>query len=444
MSLEIAAFAPHPPIIIPEIGGGERERVWKTVESMEELGRIFSEKDLDVIVTISPHGPVFSDVVSGFHFSPLKGSFAAFGNPEVNMTFELEEELSKEIEKVMEKEKKPYRRLKEEDCRRYRITPELDHGVLVPLFFLKNQGVDVPIVPLNMGILTFSELIEVGKTLQRIFVDFPGRVGVIASGDLSHRLSKGAPAGYSPRGEEFDKKVMGIIEKGDLQELKDLDPSLVEKAGECGLRPLLILAGVLSKLGMGSRVLSYEGPFGVGYGVAYFCKGKITPPGLAREAVKNYLEKKEIMEPPSELPPFLKKMAGAFVSIKKPDGSLRGCIGTLEPTQENLALEIIRNAIQSAFKDPRFPAVREDELENLNFSVDVMHPPEPVESIDQLDHKKFGVIVERGEQKGVLLPDLEGIDSVEEQIEIAKMKAGIGGNSEVLLKRFRVERFIQE
>ncbi len=444
MPVEIAALAPHPPIIIPEIGGGERKKVWQTVESMEELAGVFAREEVEVIVTISPHGPVFSDVVSSLHVSPLEGSFAPFGRPEINMTVEMEEELSEKIEKSMKSENLPFRKLREEDCRRYRITPGLDHGVLVPLFFLLEQGVDLPLVPINIGLLKYGELIEIGEALQRVFAEYPRRIGVIASGDLSHRLTTTAPAGYSPRGEEFDQKVMEIVKQGELSELKNLDPVLIEKAGECGLRPLLILAGILSGMDMASHVLSYEGPFGVGYGVAYFTPKDIPPPDLAREAVENFLENKEIMEPPRELSNFYRGMAGAFVSIKKQDGSLRGCIGTLEPTQENLAREIIRNAIQSAFKDPRFSPVSRSELQDLVFSVDIIHPPEPVESMDQLDHKEYGVIVEKGGQKGVLLPDLEGINSVEEQLEIARMKAGLTGVSDFLLKRFRVERFIQE
>lgn len=444
MPLEIAALAPHPPIIIPEIGGGERNKVAKTIESMEELARIFVDKELDVLVTISPHGPVFSDVISSLHVNPIRGSFAAFGHPEVSLTLELEETLSEKINREMEREKIPFRKLREEDCKRFRITPELDHGVLVPLYFLQEQGIDLPLVPLNMGLLTYAELIQAGNVLQRVFADYPARIGVIASGDLSHRLTKNAPAGYSPQGREFDEKVMEIIEGGNLLELKNLDPILVEKAGECGLRPLLILAGVLSGKPVKSQVLSYEGPFGVGYGVACFTEGSVAPPGLARKAVEAYLEKKEVIEPPAELPDLFKVMAGAFVSIKKLDGSLRGCIGTLEPTQKNLAQEIIRNAIQSAFKDPRFPPVSKMEMEELVFSVDVIHPPEPVESIADLDHKKYGVIVEKGGKRGVLLPDLEGINSVEEQVEIAKMKAGLGGTTDVFLKRFQVERYIQE
>ncbi len=444
MPVEIAALAPHPPIIIPEIGGREREKVQKTIGSMEELGQAFGAGNLETIITISPHGPVFSEVISSLDVDPLRGSFANFGYPEIEMQARLDGQLSREIEQSLARENIPFRRLEKEDCRRYRISPELDHGVLVPLYFLQEQELDIDLIPINIGLLPYGQLMEAGQVLQQVLADSSRRIGIIASGDLSHRLIPSAPAGYNPRGQEFDEQVMQIIEEGQLEKLKDLDKDLINKAGECALRPLLILAGILSEQDFSSAVLSYEGPFGVGYGVALFAPGSVSPPDLAREAVQNYLEKGEIMETPPQLPEFLEKKAGAFVSIKDRKGNLRGCIGTLEPTQKTLAGEIIRNAVQSAFQDPRFTPIKNEEMADLVFSVDIIHPPEPVSSLDQLDPAKYGVIVKQGAQKGVLLPDLPGIDSAEEQVAIARQKAGLGETPDLEIYRFRVERFMQE
>jgi AmmeMemoRadiSam system protein A len=140
------------------------------------------------------------------------------------------------------------------------------------------------------------------------------------------------------------------------------------------------------------------------------------------------------------IPEEFKKRAGVFVSIKK-HGHLRGCIGTVEPYQENIAAEIMANALSAGLRDPRFHPVRQEELDDLEYSVDVLQPPEPVASIQELDPVKYGVIVRAGSRSGLLLPNLEGINTAEEQVAIARQKAGIGPEEEVQLARFEVVRY---
>lgn len=162
---------------------------------------------------------------------------------------------------------------------------------------------------------------------------------------------------------------------------------------------------------------------------------------LARETIENYLKYGKIISPPTNLPEeMVNEKAGVFVSIKK-FNNLRGCIGTFMPTQENIAYEIIRNAISAAVDDPRFPPVTASELNDLTISVDVLSSPEKISDISQLDPKKYGVIVSSGYKKGLLLPDLEGVDTVEEQVDIAKRKAGIYPGEPVKLSRFEVKRY---
>ena len=161
---------------------------------------------------------------------------------------------------------------------------------------------------------------------------------------------------------------------------------------------------------------------------------------LARKSVEEFVrEGKEIL-PPQELTPEMKEKAGVFVCIKE-RGGLRGCIGTFLPCTENVADEIIKNAISAATKDPRFDPVTEDILNDLEYSVDVLSPPEKVSDISELDPKKYGVIVVHGSRKGLLLPDLEGVDSAEEQLRIARMKAWINPDEKVEIFRFRVSRY---
>ena len=160
---------------------------------------------------------------------------------------------------------------------------------------------------------------------------------------------------------------------------------------------------------------------------------------LAKEAVESYIRKGKMPEP-RELTPEMRERAGVFVSLHK-HGQLRGCIGTFEPTKDDVAEEIIANAISSSTMDPRFPPVTEAELDDLEYSVDILTMPEPVTDPSQLDPKEYGVIVESGWRRGLLLPDLEGVDSIEEQVAICRLKAGIPAGDPVDLYRFQVRRF---
>ncbi|MBI5078988.1 AmmeMemoRadiSam system protein A [Candidatus Saganbacteria bacterium] len=161
---------------------------------------------------------------------------------------------------------------------------------------------------------------------------------------------------------------------------------------------------------------------------------------LARKTIETYIKEKKIIVPPGELTPEMKEKAGVFVSLHR-HGDLRGCIGTFAPTAENVAQEIIRNAIESSTRDPRFPPMTGEELTDLEISVDVLSEPEAVKAISELDAKEYGVIVKAGRRKGLLLPDLEGVNTPEEQIAICRRKAGIGENEAVELFRFRVKRY---
>ncbi len=160
---------------------------------------------------------------------------------------------------------------------------------------------------------------------------------------------------------------------------------------------------------------------------------------LAKDTVEGYVKDGKAPRP-RELIPEMKERAGVFVSIKK-QGGLRGCIGTFEPTRPNIAEEVMANAISSATRDPRFLPVEAAELPHLEYSVDVLTSPEPVESQSQLDPKRYGVLVESGWRRGLLLPDLEGVNTVEQQIEICRQKAGIPAGQPVKLYRFEVRRF---
>jgi len=162
---------------------------------------------------------------------------------------------------------------------------------------------------------------------------------------------------------------------------------------------------------------------------------------LARKTIESYVREKRTIEPPGELVPEMQGRAGTFVSLHDSRGNLRGCIGTIEPRQPTVAQEVIQNAISAATRDPRFLPVQPEELEGLDVKVDVLTEPEPIDSMDQLDPKRYGVIVESDWRRGLLLPDLEGVDTVQYQVDIAMRKAGIRPGEPMQLYRFEVIRY---
>jgi AmmeMemoRadiSam system protein A len=161
---------------------------------------------------------------------------------------------------------------------------------------------------------------------------------------------------------------------------------------------------------------------------------------LAKDTVEHYVSTGKIIEPPADLCDEMKIRAGVFVSIKK-RGELRGCIGTFQPVKESVSLEIIHNSISASSRDPRFPPVDTSELGDLEYSVDILSGPEKIESKKELDPRRYGVIVQSGKRRGLLLPDLEGVETVDEQVSIASMKAGIYLGDEIELYRFEVKRY---
>ncbi|MDR3592168.1 MAG: AmmeMemoRadiSam system protein B [Negativicutes bacterium] len=264
------ALMPHPPIMIPEVGKGELSKIRRTVEAAETAAQRLMEHDPHTIVIITPHGPVFQDAAGVSVFPRLKGSLAAFGVPEVQLAFETDGLLVRHILRKAERLGVSLVELTDELAKTYRFSLQLDHGAIVPLYYLHKAGFKGQLVHLSMGMMPYEEMYTLGKAVQAAVSVADKRVAVIASGDLSHRLIPSAPAGYSPRGAEFDQALVKAVAGLDAKTILNMDPDLVEEAGECGLRPVCFLMGVLGGIEAQAEVLSYEGPFGVGYAIAVF------------------------------------------------------------------------------------------------------------------------------------------------------------------------------
>jgi aromatic ring-opening dioxygenase LigB subunit len=264
------ALMPHPPIMIPEVGKGELATIKNTVKAAEYVAHALKEHNPNTIVIITPHGPVFDDSASVSVHPRLKGSLAAFGAPEVALGFETDGLLVRHILRKAERLGVNLVELTDDMAKNYRFPLQLDHGALVPLYYLHKAGFSGQLVHISMGMMPYDEMYTFGKAVQAAIGLADEKVAVIASGDLSHRLTPQAPAGYNPRGREFDQAVVTAIANMDVKSLLTMNRDLIEQAGQCGLGPICFLMGVLGGLEVKSEVVSYEGPWGVGYAVSLF------------------------------------------------------------------------------------------------------------------------------------------------------------------------------
>jgi len=455
-SLVFAGIAPHPPIMVPEVGREAIAEVRASIDAMRELTTRIVESGAETVVLVSPHAPLDARAFVAYKDAELHGDFANFRAPDARVEAPLDEELLGAISR-------------EAASVGYEVIGirghDLDHGTAVPLYFLQRNGWRGRVVALGYSFLSNEDHLRFGSCINRAANETGRPTAFVASGDLSHRLKPEAPAGYNPNAHLFDQEVVEAIRESEPERIINIDQSLRKMAGECGYRSMLVAFGVTREMEHACEVLNYEAPFGVGYLVAQIARPngshkdkksaqdeadkKVTErqggsalTALARQAVETFVRERRVIEKPSSEDVMLKERAACFVSIKTDEGNLRGCIGTIEPARETLAEEIITNAISSATRDPRFPPVRPAELSHLRYSVDVLTTPEPAK-FEELDPKVYGVIVEdeSGRQRGLLLPDLQGVETARQQVDIAARKAGLAPETPLKLFRFRVERF---
>jgi AmmeMemoRadiSam system protein A/AmmeMemoRadiSam system protein B len=459
MSLLAAYILPHPPLIIPGVGKGKEKGIQKTIDAYHQIAQEIGKLQPETIIVVSPHSVSYQDYI---HISSGKsgvGSFQDFGDAQTQLSVAYDEALIARIEARAIEQGLAAGTLGEKNR-------SLDHGTLVPLYFIEKYAQKYQVIRISISGLSPIEHYRFGKCLQKAITDLSRRVVLVASGDLSHRLTEDGPYSFAEEGPIFDRKLVQAIEKADFLQFLQFEESFCEAAGECGLRSFIMMAGALDGVSVASELLSYEGPFGVGYAVATFYPKSAAEARnfdqiyeaiqqeavnekrrqedvyvkLARLSLESYILKGEALEKPRELPAELTtQSAGVFVSLKK-QGRLRGCIGTIKPAEASIAEEIIRNAIHAGSLDSRFEPVTEDELEQLTYSVDVLGEPESIASIEELDVIRYGAIVSKGRRRGLLLPNLDGVTTPSQQVEIALQKAGIAPEADFQLERFEVVR----
>ena len=443
-SLVFSGIAPHPPIMVPEVGRESIAQVVDSIEAMAELTRRIIESGAESVILISPHAPLEVDAFVTHAGPEVFGDFSHFEAPDAFFTLDVDRALLTAIREAAAAGGYEMSDLAEET---------LDHGTAVPLYFLLRNGWHGKVVTLGYSFLSNDDHLRFGSCIRKAIDRVGRRVAFIASGDLSHRLKPRAPAGYNPDAHVFDDEVVNALRANEPQKIAGIDHNVRKLAGECGFRSMLVAIGASAELPLSCEVLSYEAPFGVGYLVAQItnqaseseAQDDVALPSLARQAIETFVLSGTILAPPRSRGGLLRSRAPCFVSIKTRGGELRGCIGTIESSKDTLAEEIIANAISAATTDPRFEPVRPEELSDLRYSVDVLLPAEEA-SMSDLDPRVYGVIVadESGTRRGLLLPDIPGIDDAEQQVEIAARKAGIGRDESVRLWRFKVERFREE
>jgi AmmeMemoRadiSam system protein A/AmmeMemoRadiSam system protein B len=494
-SLVFAGIAPHPPIMVPEVGREAAEQVRGSIEAMQELTRRIIESGAETLILISPHAPLEARSFVAYVDAQLYGDFANFRAPETKIEIPLDRELLEAIASAAAEQS-----FEVVGIQGY----ELDHGTAVPLYFILRNGWHGRVVALGYNFLSDEDHLRFGACIKRAVDTLARPVAFIASGDLSHRLKPDAPAGYFKDAHFFDEEIIESLRACEPARIVNIDQKLRKAAGECGYRSMLVAFGATQEIEPACEVLHYEAPFGVGYLVAQLTgkarasveeqrttqtsetepelesgvkqmnkpENNESPeqfvedeegakrldeseaenfienedgaelPALARRTIETFVREQRVIDAPSRASTLLKQRAACFVSIKTLDGDLRGCIGTIEPARNTLAEELIANAISAATRDPRFPPVAARELPNLRYSVDVLSAPEPTE-FSELDPAIYGVIVEdeSGSRRGLLLPDLEGVETATQQVEIAARKAGIKGGVPLKLFRFRVHRY---
>ena len=459
MPILAALMVPHPPMIVPAVGRGSENEVAETTRAYERASEEVAALRPDTLIITSPHAVMYADY---FHISPgsgAEGSFRRFGASKVRFSERYDTELVDRICDLADREFFPAGTLGEKDA-------ALDHGTMVPLWFIRNRYEGGKIVRIGLSGLPLTDHYRLGQIISKAVEECGRRAVLIASGDLSHKLQEYGPYGFAPEGVEYDRRIMDVMGRAAFGELFDFDEGFCEKAAECGHRSFVIMAGAFDGLGVKAEVLSHQDVTGVGYGVGIFrpdgadesrhflrayeekeeraCLEKAEKSDayvqLARASVEAWVRRRERISVPEGLPEeMLSRRAGTFVSLHR-HGNLRGCIGTIMATRKNIAEEIIHNAISACSHDPRFSPVTEEELSALEISVDVLGELEPIDSPDELDVKRYGVIVSRGMKRGLLLPNLDGVDTVEDQIRIARQKGGIGEHEPYSLERFEVVR----
>jgi aromatic ring-opening dioxygenase LigB subunit/AMMECR1 domain-containing protein len=448
-----AVLMPHAPILVPEVGGKKGDAAQASCQAMREAVACVMSFRPETLVLISPHSPRQPGAFGVWAGERLRGSLAQFGASRANVSLPNDTRLAQAI--VTE--------AKSRDLATWMIHDRaLDHGALVPLWFLAEAGWVGPTIVLSLSYSEEGGLVELGEAIATAAYSSHRHIAIVASGDMSHRLKPNAPCGFHPQAHQFDETFIRLVRDGEYHQIRNIPPELRALAAEDAVDSTLVAAAAVDWRTTGHKVLNYEGPFGVGYGVAILFaeeplladlrlapaantnKEGLILPALARQSVTAALRGRSEL-PPAATGQYLSAARGVFVTMHDRSSGLRGCSGTFLPVCANLVAETWRSARLAAFEDLRFPPVKADELPNLRFDVSVLHSIEKVSSTDELDPARYGVMVctEDG-RHGLLLPAIAEITTGLQQLSFARKKGQIEPDEPMILQRFQVDRFEEQ
>jgi AmmeMemoRadiSam system protein A len=445
-----AVLMPHAPILVPAVGGARGDAAAASCQAMRAAAAAVLSYRPESLVLISPHSPRQPGAFGLWADNRLEGSFDQFGAPQAQVNLPNDRRLANAL--VVEAQSRSVAILPISNYR-------LDHGALVPLWFLAEAGWAGPTIILSLNYSDDGGLTNLGEAIAAAANGLHRRIGLVASGDMSHRLTTNAPCGFHPQAPEFDETFIHLVRGGNYRELQQINPDLRELAAEDAVDSTLIAAAAVGWQSDGHRVLSYEGPFGVGYGVAILFAEKPETardepnvsatdqrdgdalPRVARQAVRAALSGSS-EDAPVATGEYLSSARGVFVTVRRRNGKLRGCVGTIVPVCADLVAETWRNARLAALQDNRFSPVAADELADLRFEVNVLHSIEAVASTDELDPRRYGLIVSASDgRRGLLLPGIKSIKSRAQQLRLARKKGWIDLDEPVTVQRFEVDHF---
>lgn len=447
MSISCAVLMCHAPIVIPAIAGARAADCRATTQAMRETARALVAHEPALIVLISPHAPRRARSIGITFDQTLSGDFARFGHAQVAL----------ELPGAPGAAELIAHKARSEGIDTHALAGRaLDHGSMVPLFFVHEAGYRGAVVVTSLPYPGTEIEAALGNALHEAAREGVRHWAILASGDMSHRLTRDAPAGFAPRAREFDRRFAHALRQGDLRSAIDADPELIELAAEDVVQSTAVAAAAVQYRAEGTRVFAYEAPFGVGYLEALLFSQNLehatldhgagstldTPPDALVEIALTAIGcalRAEPYTPPAQAPPWHDARA-VFVTLRSPSGELRGCIGRTEPRFATLSEEVADCAVSAATRDTRMPSVCSEELAALSVEVSLLSEPERIADLSQLDPRRYGVVVEQGTLRGVLLPDVEGVESVEQQLRIALRKAGIAVNSCYQLSRFVTQK----
>jgi MEMO1 family protein len=439
MAISCAVLMCHAPIVVPAVAGDRAAQCCGTTQAMREVAARVHAHAPDVLVVISPHGRRDRQRWSVCTADAVSGSFARFGAAHARLSLPGAPAAATLLTQHA-------RELSVELAQLDRAQLDHDHGALVPLYFTHQAGYRGPTLIVTPPARHSESHELLGRAIAQAARAAGQRWVVLASGDMSHRLIPGAPAGYDPRAAQFDDTFRASIDRGALREACATDAVLRELAAEDVVDSVAVAAAAVDYQSAGHRTLHYEGPFGVGYLEAVLFDADSAPPWdallhVARDAIMRQLSDAE-PRAYEALPEPWREARGVFVTLRRRNGSLRGCVGHTTPSHRTLVDEVAACAVAAAERDTRFRPVTAEELARLRIEISLLTPPERIHEPSQLDPQRYGIVVSYGAARGVLLPNIDGVSTYDEQIRIAADKGQLPHDrrDHWQIERFEVEK----